>query len=130
MQSAPARGRQPSCPRKVSSHSTSCNLHPRGDGNMECYQRSWSSMGCNLHPRGDGNSTLERDIGKCLIVAICTREGTATSLAVLSRVFINCCNLHPRGDGNMDCLKILPAKNLLQSAPARGRQLLKYHSLW
>ena len=56
----------------------SCNLSPRGDGNVAPlpFQRPVSR--CNLSPRGDGNSTC-----------FCVSVDIAAS-----------CNLSPRGDGN------------------------------
>ena len=78
----------------------SCNLSPRGDGNVAPlpFQRPVSR--CNLSPRGDGNSTC-----------FCVSVDIAAS-----------CNLSPRGDGNTNKIKNGTKKLKLQFIPARGRK--------
>ena len=125
LQFIPARGRKPPFRRMVMSRNPvaiypregtetrchdyprctgrSCNLSPRGDGNVAPlpFQRPVSR--CNLSPRGDGNSTC-----------FCVSVDIAAS-----------CNLSPRGDGN----QLLRQPHMLviiielQFIPARGRKL-------
>ena len=56
----------------------SCNLSPRGDGNIRGIVDVYSVLGCNLSPRGDGNISMLVDF-MLEMVAIYPREGTETS---------------------------------------------------